>query len=220
MSSTTNSRTYGKSAVHRVHEVLVGRCAAAERRPSQVRLRTRASGARRAGGARSSSSCAAPRRRRRDRLDDCGLAPLPRSRRDRPRHSSRLATTPAIFSSAGFVTGPSTRMSNGLNTPAEMPALASAARPAIASPPPGRSFACDSLGFNCTPGIKSAATITTPIAPVKARVVRDETRPPGPETARLIASLDDPPRHYAPTVDAQGRAWQAWPSMPAPRPRG
>ncbi len=41
----------------------------------------------------------------------------------------------------------STRTTNGFITPGEMPACASAARPAIASPDPGRSFACASLGF-------------------------------------------------------------------------
>ena len=45
----------------------------------------------------------------------------------------------------------STSTTNGFITPAEMPASASAARPSIASPLPGKSFACASLGFSCTP---------------------------------------------------------------------
>ena len=45
----------------------------------------------------------------------------------------------------------STRITKGFITPAEMPAPASIDRPTIASPLPGRSFACASLGFSCRP---------------------------------------------------------------------
>ena len=46
---------------------------------------------------------------------------------------------------------PETPTKNNFITPAEMPAVVSAVRPAIASPLPGRSFAWASLGFSWKP---------------------------------------------------------------------
>ncbi len=51
-----------------------------------------------------------------------------------------------------------------MSTPGEMPASASAARPSIASPCPGKSFTCASLGFSCTPKKTSVPTTASPAA--------------------------------------------------------
>jgi hypothetical protein len=47
-------------------------------------------------------------------------------------------------------------------TPGLIPAAASAVRPAIASPEPGKFSSCASFGFSCVPSVARAATMASP----------------------------------------------------------
>ena len=77
----------------------------------------------------------------------------------------RASVRATVWVSAGEAC-PWISTSNGLSTPAEMPARSSALSPANASPFPGRSFACASAAFSCTPPAIRSATITRPIPPM------------------------------------------------------
>jgi len=84
-----------------------------------------------------------------------GKASIRLSEPERHSGGATTASTPSTFRSVATIgarSAPSsTSTTNGFITPAEMPASASAVRPWIALPVPGKSFACASLGFSWTP---------------------------------------------------------------------
>ncbi len=75
-----------------------------------------------------------------------------------------MPSTPRSLATTSSTCVVGARITNGLITPGEMPELASASRPTIASPLPGKSFACASLGFSWKPKTSRTATIAAPTA--------------------------------------------------------
>ncbi len=114
-------------------------------------------------------------------------------------------STPRSLAATASALPAGVRTTNGFSTPAEIPARASASRPSIASPRPGRSFAWASLGFIWTPRKTSTPTIAAPIAAIVA----------GRRTTSRDQRVQNPSSPASTSLRGRTRSRLIrWPSMP------